>query len=81
MDWSKDGKVTISVIKYMYQVLDEFIGEINKTSATPSADYLFKIRENAKRQIARRTCAYFSLNGLRVRTEMTEISLCGVCDT
>ena len=46
MNWSKDGKVTISMIKYLYQVLYEFIEEITKTSATPSADYLFKIREN-----------------------------------
>ena len=25
MNWSKDGKVTISMIKYLYQVLYEFI--------------------------------------------------------
>ena len=42
---SKDGKVTISTIKYLYQILDKFIDEITKTSATPSADYLFKICE------------------------------------
>ena len=45
MDWSKDGKVTISMIKYLYQIPDEFIDEITKTSVTPSAGYLFKIRE------------------------------------
>ena len=45
MDWSKDGKVAISMIKYLYQILDEFIGKITKTSATPSADHLFKIRQ------------------------------------
>ena len=33
------------MIKYLYQILDKFIDEITKTSATPSADYLFKIRE------------------------------------
>ena len=33
------------MIKYLYQILDEFIEEITKTSATPSADYLFRIRE------------------------------------
>ena len=43
MDWSKNGKVTISMIKYLFQILDEFIEEITKTSATQSADYLFKI--------------------------------------
>ena len=45
MDWSKDGKVTIRMIKYLYQILDKFIDEITKTSAIPSADYLFQIRE------------------------------------
>ena len=45
MDWSKDGKVTIGMIKYLYQILDEFIEEITKTLTTPSADYLSKICE------------------------------------
>ena len=45
IDWSKDGKVTIGMIKYLNQILDEFIEEITKTLATMSADYLFKIRE------------------------------------
>ena len=45
MDWSKDGKVAISMVKYVYQILGEFIDEITETSVTPSADYLFKIRE------------------------------------
>ena len=30
MDWSKDGKVTISMTKHLYQILDEFIEEISK---------------------------------------------------
>ena len=45
MDWTKDGKVSVSIIKYLHKVLEEFIEEIKKTSMTPSADYLFKIRE------------------------------------
>ena len=45
MDWSKDGKVIISMIKYLFQILEEFFDEITKTSVTPSADYLFKIRK------------------------------------
>ena len=45
MDWSKDGKVTINMIKYLYQILDKFIDEITKTSVNPSADYLLKIRK------------------------------------
>ena len=50
MDWSKDGKVTISMTKYLYPILNKFIEEITKTLATPSVDYLFKIRE--KRNVA-----------------------------
>ena len=45
MDWSKDGKVTTSMIKYLFQILNEFIDEITKTSVTPSANYLFKFCE------------------------------------
>ena len=46
MDWSKDGKVTASMIKYLFQILNEFIDEITKTSVTLSANYLFKICKN-----------------------------------
>ena len=59
MDWSKDGKVTISMIEYLYRILDEFIDEITKTSATPSADHLFKIRENATRHNCPRNLRFF----------------------
>ena len=45
MDWTKDGKVSISMIKYLCQMLDDFVQDIRKTSTTPAADYLFKIRE------------------------------------
>ena len=48
MDWSKDGKVTISMIKYLSEILEEFIEEIKKTSVTPSADYFFKIRKKSE---------------------------------
>ena len=45
MNWSKDGKITTSIIKYLHQVLEDFIEEIKKSSVTPSAECLFKIRE------------------------------------
>ena len=46
MDWTKDGQVSISMIKYLIKLLDDFIENIRKSSVTPSADYLFKIRED-----------------------------------
>ena len=46
MDWSKDGQVSISMIKYLIKMLNDFIENITKSSVTPSADYLFKIRED-----------------------------------
>jgi hypothetical protein len=46
MDWSTDGQVSISMIKYLYKILEDFLDNITKSSVTPAADYLFKIREN-----------------------------------
>ena len=40
-----EGNVTISMIKYLHQILEEFIEEIKKSSVTPMAEYLFKMRE------------------------------------
>ena len=45
IDWIKDGKISISMIRYLCQSLDDFVQDIRKTSATPAAEYLFKIRE------------------------------------
>ena len=45
MDWTKDGKVSISMIKYLCQILDDFVQDIHKTSVTPAAEYLLKIRK------------------------------------
>lgn len=44
VDWSKNGQVSIFMIKYPCKLLDDFIEDIRKSSVTPSADYLFKIR-------------------------------------
>ena len=46
MDWSKDGQVSISMIKYLIKLLGDFIENVTKFSVTPSADYLSKIRED-----------------------------------
>ena len=42
----RDGQVTISMIKYLYKILKDFLENITTSSVTPAADYLFKIREN-----------------------------------
>ena len=49
MDWSKDGKVSISMIKYLHKILEDFVEDIRKLSVTPAADYLFKIRDTVLR--------------------------------
>ena len=48
MDWTKDGQVSISMIEYLSKLLDNFIENIAKSSVTPPADYLFKIREDTE---------------------------------
>ena len=37
------------MIKYLHNVLEDFIEDIRKSSVTPAADYLFKIREETER--------------------------------
>ena len=49
MDWSKKGKVSILMIKYLYKILEDFIEDIRKSSVTPAADHLFKIREDTEK--------------------------------
>ena len=44
LDWSVPGKVTISMIKYVYKILEEFVEVIKKTAATPARDNLFLVR-------------------------------------
>ena len=48
MDWSKKGKISFSMIKYLYKVLEDFIEDIRNLSVTPAVDYLFKIREDTE---------------------------------
>ena len=51
MDWTKDGQVSISMIKYLSKILEDFLENITKSSVTPSADYLFKIREDVVKKL------------------------------
>ena len=43
LDWSVGGKVTISMIKYVYTILEEFIEVVKKTAATSARDNLFQV--------------------------------------
>ena len=44
LDWSVDGKVTISMIKYVNKILENFIEVIKMITVTPARDNLFQIR-------------------------------------
>ena len=44
LDWSVDGKVSISMIKYVYKILEDFIEVISRTAATPARANLFQVR-------------------------------------
>ena len=46
MYWTKDGQVSISMIKYPCKILEDFLENITKSSVTPAADYLFKIKKD-----------------------------------
>ena len=48
MDSPKDGQVSIRMIKYLCNILDDFIQDTKKSPATQSSDYLFKIRDKIK---------------------------------
>ena len=43
LDWSVGGKVTISMIKYAYKILEEFIEVVKTTVATPARDNVFQV--------------------------------------
>ena len=61
MNWSKEGKVTICMIQYSHQVLEELIEEIKKSSVTPLADYLIKVREKMTRLNSLKNSLLFSI--------------------
>jgi hypothetical protein len=45
LDYSLDGKVRVSMIRYVDKVLKDFPEQIKKTSSTLAADHLFNIRD------------------------------------
>ena len=49
LDFTKTGKVTVSMKKYIYNMLEEFPVEMDVEDITPSANYLFTVyTEGAK---------------------------------
>ena len=45
-DYAFEGEVWINMCKYLSKVIEDFPEEITGVSATPAADYLFKVRED-----------------------------------
>ena len=45
LDYSLDGKVRVSMIRYVDKVLKDLPEQIRKTSSTPAADHLFNLRD------------------------------------
>jgi hypothetical protein len=48
-DYAFEGEVRINMCKYLSKVIEDFPEEIMGVSATPAADYLFKVREDGKK--------------------------------
>ena len=48
-DYAFEGEVRINMCKYLSKVIEDFPEEITGVSATPAADYLFKVREDGKK--------------------------------
>ena len=48
-DYTFEGEVRINMCKYLSKVIEDFPEEITGVSATPAADYLFKVREDGKK--------------------------------
>ena len=43
--FSEKGSVKVLLVKYVGKILQSFPDELESTSATPAADYLFKVRD------------------------------------
>ncbi len=48
-DYAFEGEVQINMCQYLSKVIEDFPEEITGVSATPAADYLFKVREDGKK--------------------------------
>ena len=50
-DYSTDGQLKVSMIKYAGQILDDFPKMITSTHSSPAVEQLFKIREESERKL------------------------------
>jgi hypothetical protein len=48
-DYAFEGKVRINMCNYLSKVIEDLPEEIVGVSATPAADYLFKVQEDGKK--------------------------------
>jgi hypothetical protein len=48
-DYAFEGEVRINMCKYLSKVIVDFLEKITGVSATPEADYIFKVREDGRK--------------------------------
>jgi hypothetical protein len=51
LDYSEKGKVKISIINYINNVLKEFLEHLGAMATSPAAEHLFKVREESEAQL------------------------------
>ena len=51
MDWSQQGTLIVSMIKYLQKIIKAFPEVIKSTSPSPAGDHLFKVREEADHKL------------------------------
>ena len=44
LDYYKKGKLQVSIMQYLINLLKEFLEELGTPAATPALDHLFKVR-------------------------------------
>ena len=59
LDFSVDGKVSISMKEYIENIIKEFPENITGTSSTPAAEHLFKIREQDAKPLSEEKAGVF----------------------
>ena len=52
MYWATDpGTTIVSMVKYLYKIIEEFPEVIKGTRFSPAGDHLFDVREDADRKV------------------------------
>ena len=62
MDWSTDpGTMTmiVSVIEYLYKVIEEFPEVIKGTRSSPAGDHLFNVRKDVDQKFQFFSCHFY----------------------